>query len=281
MSVLAIDQLARLRGAIAEFRAAGERVGLVPTMGNLHAGHLSLVRAIRDHCDRIVVSIFVNPTQFGPGEDFQTYPRTLNADLESLKKADCDLVWRPDVDTMYPLAESFMVQPPNHLTDRLCGLNRPGHFTGVASVVLRLFNQVWPDVALFGEKDFQQLLIIRHMVSDLALPIDIRGLETVREPDGLAMSSRNQYLTSSERKIAPLLYRTLIELAEKLADDQPWEVLKATAWDRLERSGFQPQYLEWLSGEDLGSPQPGRPQRLLVAARLGKARLIDNISLCR
>lgn len=275
----AIDKLAGLRAALAEFRTGGERIGLVPTMGNLHPGHLRLVRAIRTHCERIVVSIFVNPTQFGPGEDFRTYPRTPDADLKRLENADCDLVWRPDVDTMYPLAESFMVQPPENLTEKLCGLNRPGHFAGVASVVLRLFNQVMPDVALFGEKDFQQLLVIRRMVTDLALPIEILGLETVRESDGLAMSSRNQYLSSSERAIAPLLYRTLCGLVEDLADGQPWEALKKSAWNRLEQAGFKPEYLEWLSAEDLGPPKPGKPQRLLTAAHLGKARLIDNISL--
>jgi pantoate--beta-alanine ligase len=277
--MLAVDQLAELRAGLADWRATGQRIGLVPTMGNLHKGHLDLVRVIGEHCDRIVVSIFVNPTQFGPEEDFQTYPRTLQSDQQALERAGCDLVWMPEVDTMYPLAEPFMLHPPESLTGKLCGLNRPGHFTGVASVVLRLFNQVTPEVALFGEKDFQQLLVIRSMVRDLSLPIDIRALPTVRESDGLAMSSRNQYLSASERRIAPLLYHTLTELAEKLADDQPWDVLKATAWDQLERSGFQPQYLEWLSGDDLGSPQPGRPQRLLAAARLGKARLIDNVEL--
>ncbi len=274
-----VNQLDRLRLAVAEWQAKGDRVGLVPTMGNLHAGHLGLVRAIRKHCDRVVVSIFVNPTQFGPGEDFQTYPRTLEADLEGLKQEGCDLVWLPDVDTMYPLAESFLVQPPEHLSNTLCGLDRPGHFTGVASVVLRLFNQVRPDVAIFGEKDFQQLLIIRQMVRDLALPIEIQALPTVRESDGLAMSSRNQYLTAAERATAPVLHQTLTELAEKLAAEQPWENSRQSAWDQLEAAGFRPQYLEWLSAEDLGLPQPGRPQRLLVAARLGKARLIDNVGV--
>ncbi len=274
-----VEQLDSLRATLDGWQGRRGRVGLVPTMGNLHAGHLRLIRVLRDHCDRTVVSIFVNPTQFGPGEDFQSYPRTLDADLEALERESCDLVWLPDVETMYPLAESFRIQPPDRLTQKLCGLDRPGHFNGVASVVLRLFNQVSPDVAIFGEKDFQQLLIIRQMVKDLALPIEIQALPTVRESDGLAMSSRNQYLTAAERAIAPLLHQTLIELAEKLSAEHSWEDSRQLAWDQLEEAGFQPQYLEWLSAESLGPPQPGRPQRLLVAARLGKARLIDNVGL--
>jgi pantoate--beta-alanine ligase len=276
LKLLAVDRLSDLRTTLDGWRAQGLRIGLVPTMGNLHAGHLALVKEARRHCDRVVTSIFVNPTQFGPGEDFESYPRTRQADLEKLDKAGCELAWLPAVAEMYPLAESFMVQPPTSLTETLCGAHRPGHFSGVATVVLRLFNQVAPRVAVFGEKDFQQLLVIRRMVLDLALPIEIRGLETRREADGLAMSSRNQYLSRLERARAAELAGLLDDLAAGLRDGQAWDVLQNQAWQRLEKAGFQPQYLEWRSAEDLGPPKPDRPQRLLAAAWLGKARLIDN-----
>lgn len=276
MKLLAVDRLADLRAILDGWRERGLRIGLVPTMGNLHSGHLALVEEVRRHCDRVVASIFVNPTQFGPGEDYESYPRTRQADLEQLDQIGCELAWLPEVAEMYPLAESFMVQPPAGLTDTLCGAHRPGHFRGVATVVLRLFNQVAPRVAIFGEKDFQQLLVIRRMVTDLALPIDIRGLETRREADGLAMSSRNQYLSADERRCAPELARVLSETAAGLNSGQAWEALKKAGWQRLVQAGFSPQYLEWRSAEDLGPPIGGRPQRLLAAAFLGRARLIDN-----
>jgi pantoate--beta-alanine ligase len=279
LKLLAVDRLRDLRATLDGWREQGLRIGLVPTMGNLHAGHLALVEEIRRHCDRVVTSIFVNPTQFGPGEDFESYPRTRQADLEQLDQVGCDLAWLPEVAEMYPLAESFMVQPPVSLTDTLCGAHRPGHFNGVASVVLRLFNQVSPRVAIFGEKDFQQLLVIRRMVLDLALPIEIRGLETRRETDGLAMSSRNQYLSDSERRSAPTLARVLNETAAGLAAGRLWDELKASGWQQLEQAGFRPQYLEWRSAEDLGPPRPDAGQRLLAAAWLGPARLIDNIAV--
>lgn len=276
MKLQAVDQLADLRATLRGWRERGLRIGLVPTMGNLHAGHLALVEEARKHCDRVVTSIFVNPTQFGPGEDFESYPRTRQADLEQLEKAGCELAWLPDADQMYPLAEPFMMQPPESLTGTLCGQYRPGHFTGVATVVLRLFNQVQPQVAVFGEKDFQQLLVIRRMVTDLALPIAITGLATRREPDGLAMSSRNQYLSAAERARAPELPRVMSDIILGLARGQEWSALKAAGWQRLEQAGFRPQYLEWRSAEDLGPPSPDRPQRVLAAAHLGQTRLIDN-----
>lgn len=276
MKLQAVAKLADLRATLDGWRERGFRIGLVPTMGNLHAGHMALVEEARKHCDRVVTSIFVNPTQFGPGEDFESYPRTRQADLEKLESVGCELAWLPDVDQMYPLPESFMVQPPASLTDTLCGQYRPGHFSGVATVVLRLFNQVQPQLAVFGEKDFQQLLVIQRMANDLALPIQIKGLATLREADGLAMSSRNQYLSRQERAQAPELARVLDELAVGLSNGKAWGDLQKKAWQRLEKAGFQPQYLEWRSAEDLGRPNPDGPQRLLAAAQLGKARLIDN-----
>ncbi len=274
-----ISDLERLRAVLAHWRGQGERIALVPTMGNLHTGHLALVEAATRRADRVVVSLFVNPTQFGPGEDFDSYPRTLEDDLARLVTAGCDLVWLPAVSTMYPLDSGFGVTVPAMLADTLCGEFRPGHFDGVASVVLRLFNQVRPRLAMFGEKDFQQLLVIRRLVTDLALEIDVLGWPTQRESDGLALSSRNQYLTPEERAVAPLLFQTLTDMAGRLKKGDQWEELEAEASDRLERAGFRPQYLAWRSAEDLGDPQPGCPQRLLAAAWLGKARLIDNIDV--
>lgn len=271
------EQLEALRGRIDRWREAGERIGFVPTMGNLHAGHLVLVEAARERCDRTVVSIFVNPTQFGPGEDYEAYPRTRESDLAALDRAGCDLVWMPSVALMYPLAEPFRVKVPDGLADCLCGRARPGHFDGVATVVVRLFNQVRPDAAIFGEKDYQQLLIIRRMVHDLALTVAIEGSATVRESDGLAMSSRNGYLDAEQRRAAPELYRALTDIVEGLRAGADFQRLRREGTERLEAHGFEPEYLEWRSADDLGEPVPGRPTRLFAAARLGQARLIDNI----
>ncbi len=273
----AVTCLDELRARVRCWRDAGERVALVPTMGNLHAGHLALVDAARRQADRVVVSIFVNPTQFGPNEDFDAYPRTLEQDLQALGQAGCDMAWCPERQVMYPLDGGFMVKVPAGLADTLCGRYRPGHFDGVASVVLRLFNQVQPDLAVFGEKDFQQLLILRWLARDLSLPIEVHGHPTQRDHDGLALSSRNQYLSDSERAKAPLLHRCLCDLVEGLKAGRDWSSLKDTALSALEKAGLKPQYLVWCSAEDLGPPRPGSPQRLLVAAWLGKARLIDNL----
>ena len=275
----AIDRVTRLRARVEQWRATGQRVGLVPTMGHLHAGHLALLEALKQHCERTVVSIFVNPTQFGPEEDFGAYPRTRESDLERLREAGCDAAWLPDEATMYPLDEPFMIQAPPRLAKPLCGHFRPGHFDGVATVVLKLFSQVGPEVAAFGEKDFQQLLIIRRLVEDFSLPVHIVGMATVREADGLALSSRNRYLSAAERARAPLIHRTLSELARELGRSGDWVDLKRQAIDALGRAGFDVQYLEWRSADDLGPPRPDRPQRLLIAAQLGSARLIDNVDL--
>ena len=273
----AIARLTGLRSQLQRWRSAGQSVALVPTMGNLHDGHLALVREAANRADRVVASIFVNPTQFGPNEDFAAYPRTLHADLEALKDAGCDGAWVPETDQVYPTDTPFLVRVPAVLADTLCGRFRPGHFDGVASVVLRLFNQVQPDVAVFGEKDFQQLLIIRRMVQDLSLPITIVGVPTLRDADGLALSSRNQYLSEKERAQAPWLHKVLTELADGLGAGRDWSVMHEEALWRLEQTGFRVDYLAWCSADDLGAPKPDAPQRLLVAARLGKARLIDNI----
>lgn len=269
--------LGELRAIIERWGGEEQTVALVPTMGNLHAGHLALVEEAGRQADRVVVSIFVNPTQFGPGEDFASYPRTQEADLAALERVGCDLVWLPAVAQMYPLDSPFMVQVPEILADRLCGASRPGHFDGVASVVLRLFNQVRPDIAVFGEKDFQQLVIVRRLVEDLALAIDVVGLTTVRDRDGLAMSSRNAYLDESERARAPELYRVLAETAAALRNGADFEALKAYSLEQLEAAGFRPDYLEWRSAEHLGAAQVGESSRLFAAAWLGKARLIDNV----
>jgi len=272
-----VRTLPALRAALAGFKRENRRVALVPTMGNLHDGHLGLVKMARRHADVCITSIFVNPTQFGPGEDFDSYPRTLEADVEALAGVGCDLVWQPAIKTMYPLGESFMVRVPQNLAGQLCGRSRPGHFDGVASVVLRLFSQVQPDVAVFGEKDFQQLLIIRRMVQDLSLPVEIAGAPIARTPDGLAMSSRNAYLTDAERRAAPRLYAELSSTAQALAAGGDFELLKEAAWARLAAAGFRPDYLEWRNARDLGEPADNLPARLFVAAWLGRARLIDNV----
>lgn len=258
-------------------------VHFVPTMGNLHAGHLALVEyAARGGA--VIASIFVNPTQFGPGEDYQRYPRTLDEDLEALASAGCDAVWAPDVETMYPLPESdrFAVLPPASLADCLCGAQRPGHFDGVCNVVMRLFWQVRPQRAVFGEKDYQQLLILRRMVEDFSMPLTIESRPTVRESDGLAMSSRNRYLTSSQRAIAPALYQQILALAEAAAEQGPgtFHELRLSAMKRLDALGFRPEYVELRNADTLG-PADGQNDRVFAAARLGTARLIDNVAVTR
>ncbi len=274
-----VESLPQLRESVGRLREHGDRIGFVPTMGNLHRGHLSLVEEAGRHCEATVASIFVNPTQFGPGEDFDAYPRTFEADLDALASVGCDLVWAPSVATMYPLEPPFMVHVPETLSDRLCGRSRPGHFDGVATVVLRLLNQVAPDVAVFGEKDYQQLLILRQMARDFGLPVKLLGAPIVREADGLAMSSRNAYLDEQQRAAAPTLYRVLTNTAERLAAGDEFKSLKQHALEQLETAGFRPDYLEWRSAEDLGEPKPDEPSRVFGAAWLGKARLIDNVPL--
>ncbi len=271
--------IAEVRRLVAAWRAAGERIAFVPTMGNLHAGHISLIELAAQHGDRFVASIFVNPMQFGPNEDFNHYPRTPTRDETMLSAAGCDLMFMPEVAEIYPNGHEFAtrVEVPT-LSDLLCGEFRPGHFQGVATIVAKLFNIVTPDVAVFGQKDFQQLTVIRHMAADLCMPVEIIGAPTVREPDGLAMSSRNQYLTDEERQRAPAIYRAMQEAANALRDGQrDLRALEARGRDALLGAGFKVEYFAIRRCADLLNPGPAdRDLVVLVAARIGKARLIDN-----
>ena len=273
------SELADLRQRVAQWKRAGLAVGFVPTMGNLHAGHHSLVRMARAHADRVVASVFVNPTQFGPGEDFERYPRTPDADAAGLEAAGCRLLWAPSVETMYPLGVEATVQVrvPG-VTSVLEGAHRPGHFDGVATVVARLFNQVQPDVAVFGRKDYQQLAVIRHLVADLAFPVAILAGETLREPDGLAMSSRNQYLSPVERPLAPALYRHLQGVREAMRGGASRAAAAAASAAALEDDGFVVDYVA-VRTPALLEPVPGDGDArvVLAAARLGATRLIDNL----
>jgi pantoate--beta-alanine ligase len=262
------------------WRREGRRIAFVPTMGNLHAGHVSLIETARRHGERFVASIFVNPMQFGPNEDFAHYPRTPAQDARMLCEAGCDLMFMPDVGEIYPNGSerATRVEVPD-LSSILCGEFRPGHFEGVATVVAKLFNIVEPDVAVFGEKDFQQLTIIRRMVADLCLPIAIIAAPTVREPDGLAMSSRNQDLTEEERRRAPVIHRTLLAAVARLrAGDSDYAAIERSGTGTLERAGLTPDYFSVRRADDLGSPDADtRHFVVLTAARLGRARLIDNL----
>jgi|SRR6185312_7888547 len=280
--MLTEHSVAELRKRIQRWRDINQKVALVPTMGNLHAGHIALVKHAQQLADRVVVSIFVNPMQFGPKEDFAAYPRTPDADRLQLAVAGTDLLFTPEVDEVYPggMDKVSRVEVPA-FDGILDGASRPGHFTGVATVVAKLFNMVQPDVAVFGEKDFQQLLVIRRMVKDLCLPVQIVGHPTLREPDGLAMSSRNQYLTKSERAQAPLLRRVLAETGALLRDgSRDFSGLQAQARHRLEEGGFRPDYVEVRNADTL-APAAADDARLVVlaAAWLGKARLIDNLPM--
>ncbi|MGY0505369.1 pantoate--beta-alanine ligase [Luteimonas sp. e5] len=277
--MLTIDQLPALREQIASWRRAGEGVVLVPTMGNLHAGHYSLVELARRHGERVVASVFVNPTQFGPNEDFDRYPRTPEADAAGLAAAGCDLLWLPDVDSMYPLGlgNSVQVRVPG-ITEVLDGAHRPGHFDGVATVVARLFNQVQPQAAVFGRKDYQQLAVIRHLVQDLAFPIRIIGAPTRREADGLALSSRNQYLSAAERALAPRIHHVLQAMRDDMLAGKPRIEVERDAMRELSEAGFRPDYAVVRTAA-LAEPEAGQRGEhvALIAARLGETRLIDNL----
>jgi pantoate--beta-alanine ligase len=290
-AIEAITELDALRARVAAWKRDGLRVGFVPTMGNLHAGHHSLVRLARTHSDKVVASIFVNPTQFGPNEDFSRYPRTPEADIAGLRDAGCDLAWMPSVDTMYPFGLEGVVQVrvPG-VTGVLEGAHRPGHFDGVATVVARLFHQVQPDAAVFGRKDYQQLAVIRYMVRELAFPLDIVAGETLREADGLAMSSRNQYLSAEERALAPRLHRALLGLRDAVLAGVPRAQAESQAAAGLAALGFDVDYI-LVRRADLSEPVTPLPDEpptgaggdddgarvALVAARLGRTRLIDNL----
>lgn len=271
-----------LRGARRAWQAEGCTVALVPTMGNLHEGHLSLVRHARTLADRVVVSIFVNPLQFDRAEDLAAYPRTLAEDCRLLAAEAADLVFAPSEGELYPAGREQVtrVDVPE-LSALLEGAHRPGHFVGVATVVCKLFNLVQPDVAVFGEKDFQQLLLIRRMVADLDIPVRIEGLATVREADGLAMSSRNAYLGADERPLAPAVYQVLSELAARMqAGERDCPGLEREAEKILEKRGLRPDYVAVRRRRDLLPPQPGDTRLVILAAAwLGRARLIDNLCL--
>lgn len=275
-----LSKVDALREQVAEWRRAGDHIALVPTMGNLHDGHLSLIHMAKQHAERVVISIFVNPTQFGVGEDFENYPRTLERDKLKLKKAGPHLLFVPEVATMYPfgLDKATTVTVPV-LSEELCGSFRPGHFDGVASVVSRLFGLVQPDVAVFGEKDYQQLLVIRRLAEDLNLAVKVLAAPTMREADGLAMSSRNQYLTEDERKIAPALHRVLKRTAAAVqSGSRDFAGLEAQGHGELAEAGFAPDYLAIRRAENLEAPDRDDDHLVvLAAARLGAARLIDNV----
>ncbi len=277
--MIVVNTKQELEEQLTEWRRQDEHVALVPTMGNLHSGHVSLVDLAREHAERVVVSIFVNPTQFGEDEDFDEYPRTLERDTRRLKKPAADLIFAPDVDTMYPfgLKDATTISVPR-ITENFCGASRPGHFDGVTSVVARLFGLVQPDVAIFGQKDYQQQLVIRHMSKDLNLPISIITAETVREDDGLAMSSRNQYLSEEERKRASVLYEVISEAGHKMqAGRRDYEALENESIEKLTDAGFAIDYFSIRRAQNLEIPDRDCDEIVvLAAAHLGKARLIDN-----
>ncbi|MFN3745216.1 MAG: pantoate--beta-alanine ligase [Hyphomicrobiaceae bacterium] len=272
--------VADLRLRVRTWRSEGRRIGLVPTMGALHEGHISLVRIARETCDRVVTSIFVNPTQFAPHEDFSTYPRTFDDDLAKLAAAECHLVWAPTAQEMYPEGFATRVAPAG-AADGLETDFRPHFFGGVATVCTKLFQQVTPDIAVFGEKDFQQLAVIRQIVRDLNMPLAIVGAPTVREADGLAMSSRNRYLSPDERRTAPLIHQVILEVAAAVRAGEPAGALCIDAANKLTAAGFaKVDYVAVRDAATLGPYDPTRGAgRVLAAAWLGTTRLIDNIAI--
>lgn len=275
--------IAAVRAALKQARQKGQSIAFVPTMGNLHSGHIQLINEARRRADYVVSSIFVNPTQFGAGEDFDNYPRTLDADSSQLADAKCDLVFAPSATEMYPDGRSQLTSVSvASITDVLCGASRPGHFTGVATVVTKLFNIIQPDMALFGEKDYQQLAVIRCMTKELCIPIEIIGIPTVRAEDGLALSSRNGYLSAEARAKAPMLFATLCQVRDALLSGQDdVEMLTQAATAHLEKCGFDVDYLVVYS-DKLQSIQPRDDVAvILVAAKLDSTRLIDNLSFQR
>jgi pantoate--beta-alanine ligase len=277
-----VNTVIELRAAVAQARAEGKRIGFVPTMGNLHSGHMALVSRARQHADFVVASIFVNPLQFGANEDLGSYPRTLAADQEKLVAAGCNLLFAPTVGEMYPMGtgEQTRVSVPQ-LSEGLCGASRPGHFEGVATVVSKLFNMVQPDLAVFGQKDYQQLAVIRAMVRDLNMPIQLIGEPTVRADDGLALSSRNGYLSPEQRAIAPVLYRSLQAMASALrGGERDLQGLMTEHRKRITDSGMRPDYLEIRHTDTLRAATPADHDLvILVAAYLGSTRLIDNLEV--
>jgi pantoate--beta-alanine ligase len=280
--MLTVSKIAQLDKVLAEWRSQGERIALVPTMGNLHAGHLSLVECAKSKATKTVVTVFVNPTQFDRAEDLAAYPRTLTDDQKKLEALEADLLFAPDVAEIYPHGpdNTTYVEVPG-LSNILCGASRPGHFRGVATVVVKLFNLVQPHVAVFGDKDYQQLVLLRRMVGDLNFPVEIIGVTTRREPDGLALSSRNNYLTPGERKRAPTLYATLNEMVERIRKgERDYRELETMGTQRLKRLGFQPDYVSICRQQNLAKAEASDGDLVILAAVfIGRARLIDNITL--
>ncbi len=278
--MLVVHSKQELAEQIAEWRHNDEHVALVPTMGSLHAGHLSLVELAREHAERVIVSIFVNPTQFGESEDFDNYPRSLERDTLRLKTTAADMIFAPDVDTVYPfgIENATTVSVPG-LTENFCGASRPGHFDGVTTVVARLFSLVQPDVAVFGQKDYQQQLVIRRMAEDLSLPVSIIASETIRDDDGLALSSRNAYLDEAQRKTAPLLYKQVSAVGTELQNGQRnFAELESNAREALQAAGFEVDYFSIRRALNLEVPDRDCDDLVvLAAANLGDARLIDNV----
>jgi len=277
-SIATVRTVKDLRAQVAKWRQAGEPIALVPTMGALHAGHLSLIAVAKDHAKHVVASIFVNPAQFGPKEDFKRYPRDEASDVEKLAEAGVELVFIPDTTEIYPAGFATKVSLPS-LTEDLCGAARPNHFDGVATVVTKLLLQCAPDVAVFGEKDYQQLLVIKQLVRDLNIPVQIVAGPIVREPDGLALSSRNGYLSPAERKTAPILYQVLSEAGAALANGEGCDAASSAGRFKLEGKGFRVDYVAIRDPETL-APLSGpirRPARVMGAVHLGTTRLIDNV----
>ena len=276
-----IRTLPTLRRAIADLRARRNTVALVPTMGALHAGHFSLLRSAQRRADRVIVSIFVNPAQFAPNEDLNTYPRSLEADLAALAELKADLVWAPSVETMYPAGFATRIVPEGPATAGLEDAFRPHFFAGVATVVAKLLIQCTPDIAVFGEKDYQQLKVVTQLARDLGLKTRIVGAPIVREADGLALSSRNRYLSPDERTAAPTLHRVLAACAKKIAAGEPIGAVLREGSATITQAGFALDYLEVRHAETLASIASSKegPLRLLVAARIGKTRLIDNVAV--
>jgi len=277
--VQTIRSLEALRSGIADFRSGGASIALVPTMGALHSGHLALIEAAKRPGRKVVASIFVNPRQFGPNEDLSRYPRRETADARLLTEAGCDLLWMPPVEVMYPDEFATTISVAG-VSEGLDGASRPGHFDGVATVVAKLFNQVRPDIALFGEKDFQQLAVIRRMVADLDFGIEIQGVPTQRDDDGLALSSRNIYLDEAQRAAAVALPRALGVAAKAIARGGDAEGALAAAREALNTAGFEVDYVELVDAATLtAGVDPSRERRLLAAARIGTTRLIDNLAI--
>ena len=277
-----VSSVEALRSQVRQWRQAGLSIAFVPTMGNLHDGHIQLVTQAKQQADKVVVSIFVNPTQFGPNEDFASYPRTEQQDQQRLVACDTDLLFLPGVETLYPNGSQTQISVTG-LSSLHCGAHRPGHFDGVALIVCKLLNIVQPDLLLLGEKDFQQLAVIRTMVADLNMPVSIQGVATVRESDGLAMSSRNGYLSEQQRQIAPQLYQALISAREAiLAGNTDLQAVSEQQIQALQQAGFSVDYFNICRSNDL-APAGDDDQDLviLVAARLGKTRLIDNVYFAR